>query len=403
MHLSLLDAKSTARCLTALIKKHKRISIAVAWGSVTPVAEVLLKNSSKFESVLLGVDFSATSPDLIGRLVDVKNAFVAKNRPGCFHPKIFYFESGVNADAIVGSANFTGGGLNRNLEASIHVSGQISDPFFRQVRGQLDSYKFLRLEITQALADCYRRQVEAAKRIPPPKSPVLPKDRQWAYFNSTLGTMSWEFFEKLVRHDRYSSFRKRIELLSEIREIFAKTSSFAKLPPSKAKGIAGVLGRKEAKDMGLDGQDWNWFGSMSGAGTFAGLVGLGNSELGAALDRIPMLGQVTKEHFDSYMTAFAGAFSESARIARLAPATRLLAMKRPDVFVCVNAGNRQGLAGALSFASTTIRLENYWERVIEPIQQAPWYNSQRPSGENGELWDTRVAMLDAIYFQPVST
>jgi hypothetical protein len=75
-------------------------------------------------------------------------------------------------------------------------------------------------------------------------------------------------------------------------------------------------------------------------------------------------------------------------------------MKRPDFFVCVNGGNTTGLASALAFARTTIKLENYWERVIEPIQQAPWYNTPRPTGWEMELWDVRVAMLDAIYYQP---
>src|SRR3546814_4861364 len=98
--------------------------------------------------------------------------------------------------------------------------------------------------------------------------------------------------------------------------------------------------------------------------------------------------------------SFTAAFSGSSRTARLAPATRLLAMKRPDVFVCVNGGNTKGLAVALTFAPTTIDLKNYWERVIEPIQQAPWYNASRPTGRDMELWDARVAMLDAIYYRP---
>src|SRR3546814_18027851 len=125
MQLSLVDAKLSARRLSALIEKHDRISIAVAWGGVTPIAETLLANTSKFEFVLLGVEFSATDPDLINRLVDVQNAFVAKHRPGCFHPTIFYFQSGAKAEAIVGSANFTKGGLDSNWEAGDHVKGEI--------------------------------------------------------------------------------------------------------------------------------------------------------------------------------------------------------------------------------------------------------------------------------------
>src|SRR3546814_15235963 len=97
---------------------------------------------------------------------------------------------------------------------------------------------------------------------------------------------------------------------------------------------------------------------------------------------------------------FTAAFSGSSRTARLAPATRLLAMKRPDVFVCVNGGNTPGLAEALSFAPTTITLENYWARVIESIRQAPWYWVDRPTGRDTALWDASDAMLAAHSYRP---
>jgi hypothetical protein len=73
-------------------------------------------------------------------------------------------------------------------------------------------------------------------------------------------------------------------------------------------------------------------------------------------------------------------------------------MKRPDTFVCANGKNKRNLANALSFAPTTLSLENYWDRVIVPIQASPWYNAPRPGGDDGELWDYRVGMLDTIYY-----
>src|SRR3546814_13560867 len=104
---------------------------------------------------------------------------------------------------------------------------------------------------------------------------------------------------------------------------------------------------------------------MGGAGTFAELIGLEDGALAAALDAIPRRGDVTEAQFNDYVAAFTAAFSKSSRVARLAPATRLLAMKRPDVFVCVNGGNTPGLAEALSFAPTTIKLANYLARRSE--------------------------------------
>jgi HKD family nuclease len=403
MEITLLDAKAIARCLPALIEKHEKISIAVAWGDLTGVAETLLANTAKFQSVLLGVDFSATDPNLIDRLVDVPNAFVAKNRPGCFHPKIFYFQSGPKAEAIVGSANFTNGGLGRNLEASVHVKGAADDGFFEQVRDQLARYRLLHLPITPILADSYRRQAEVADKAPRPKNPVLPDEtKDWARVTSRLATMSWKHFVKLARQDLHHDFKKRMKLVREIQQMFAKSAFSESLSVAEWKGIAGVLGGAEAEAAGLDDFDWAWFGSMGGAGTFAELIGKQDKALAAALDSVPSRGEVTEGQFNAYVRSFTGAFSGSARTARLGPATRLLAMKRPDKFVCVNAGNTIGLAHALTFAPTTLSLDNYWERVIEPIQQAPWFNEPRPAGRDMELWDARVAMLDAIYYSPTS-
>lgn len=401
MKISLLDAKATARQLATLIEKHDCISIAVAWGGFVPVAEILLANRAKFESVLLGLDFSATDPDLIDSLVDIPNAFVAKNRKGCFHPKVFYFQSGDKAAAIIGSANFTKGGLGSNFEASVYVKGAADEAFFEQVRDQLDRYKPLHLPITRSLADSYRRQFKAADSLTRPKNPVLPdEDKNWERYNSPLGIMQWKEFAKLARLDLYHGFERRMKLVRTVQMIFSKTTSFADLSKAEAKGVAGVLGTSEANNEGLGGLEWGWFGSMGGAGTFANLIGLGNQKLAAALDAIPKRGDITEEQFNNYVGAFTAAFSESPRVAGLGPATRLLAMKRPDFFVCVNDGNRAGLASALNFAPTTINLDNYWARVIEPIQQAPWYNTSRPAGRDMELWDARVAMLDAIYYQP---
>jgi hypothetical protein len=401
MQIALLEAKAIARRLSALIEKHDQISIAMAWGELTGVAETLLANSAKFESVLLGVDFSATDPDLIDRLVDVPNAYVAKNRPGCFHPKIFYFQSGTKAEAIVGSANFTKGGLGNNLEASVHVKGDAGDAFFGQIRDQLRGYAHLRLPITGLLAATYRRQAEAADKAPRPKNPVLPGEtKDWARVTSPLATMAWKDFVKLARQDLHHDFKKRMKLVREIQQMFAKTASFGDLSVAEWKGIAGVLGGVEAEGAGLDDFDWGWFGSMGGAGTFAELIGQQSDGIAAALDAIPKRGDITQDEFDAYVAAFTAAFVGAARTARFGPATRLLAMKRPDFFVCMNAGNTNGLAKALSFAPTTLSLDNYWERVIEPIHQAPWFNADRPAGRDMELWDARVAMLDAIYYAP---
>lgn len=401
MNIELLESAGIARRLKLLIEKHDSISIAVAWGDLTSVAEDLIANQAKFGSVLFGVDFSATDPDLIDKLIGVPNAFIAKNRAGCFHPKIFYFQSGAKAEAIVGSANFTKGGLGKNFEASVCVRGEADEAFFGQVRDQLVSYKHLHRPITKKLAESYRRQAEAAAKAPRPKNPVLPDDKdQWPRFNSPLAAMSWEEFVKRVRRDKYHGFEKRIVLVREIQKMFARKGTFADLSVAEWKAVAGLLGAAEARTANLDGFEWGWFGSMNRATEFAKAVGLQTPSIAQAVDLIPRRGDITQTQFDQYVRTFKRALPTSTASNPIGTATRLLAMKRPDFFVCVDAGNKPGLSKALDFPRTMLTLDNYWEWVIEPIRQAPWYNAPRPSGPDVEIWDARAAMLDAIYYAP---
>jgi HKD family nuclease len=401
MKIEILEAAAIARRLKSLIKSHDSISLAVAWGDLTAVAKTLVSNQAKFGTVLFGVDFCATDPDLIDELVDVPNAFVAKRSVGCFHPKVFYFQTGTKAEAIIGSANFTNGGLGKNLEASVHVAGDAADIFFGQVRAQLESYEPLHRPITRPLADSYRRQAKVANKAPRPKGPVLPDEGDdWERLNAPLATMSWKEFVRLVREDP-RPLKKRMGLIREVQKMFVRTASFSDLSVVEWKAVAGLLGKAEAEDVGLGGFEWGWFGSMKRATDFATAIGLQDPAIAQALDLVPKRDDVTRVQFEDYVDLFKRALPTSVASNPIATATRLLAMKRPDFFVCVDAGNKPALAEALAFAPTTISLDKYWERIIEPIQQAPWYNEPRPAGRNSELWDARVAMLDAIYYEPV--
>lgn len=401
METKLLDAKGTSRALVRLVEEHGTVHAAVAWAGMTKATRALLASSDKFGSVLIGIDFAATDPDVIDALVDVPNAFYAASRGGCFHPKVYYFETDGRAEAIVGSANMTPGGLGANHEACVHVAGDAKQPIFGDIRRQLEGYAPLRRAITQEFAGGYRRQAEVAARTLRPGRPVLPEDgKAWRQANSRVVNMTWPEFSRAARLDPFHDFAKRMRLLRHVQALFAGVHSFADLSAAQWKGIAGVLGAAEKADTDLAELEWGWFGGMRGAGVFTGRVGARSPELAKALDRIPRQGAVTRVHFETFCSAFAYAFEGESRGGRVPTASRLLAMKRPDVFVCVNKGNRSGLARALDFAPTTLSLGNYWERLVEPIRLSAWYNRDRPGGREGELWDYRAAMLDAIFYAP---
>lgn len=56
------------------------------------------------------------------------------------------------------------------------------------------------------------------------------------------------------------------------------------------------------------------------------------------------------------------------------------------------------MSTGFEFRHSTLNLENYWARVIEPLRNAAWYNSVRPNGRDADAWDFRAALVDAIVY-----
>lgn len=400
MIIKLLGARQMQSALSRLIGTSDEIWIAVAWGYNGKLADLLMENSAKFQSITFGLNGFATSPDLVDRLIGVKNAFIAKAENGIFHPKLYLFRTGEVIDAIVGSANFTNGGLDRNHEACLHIRGSSGDAIFEQLGRELDEYRPVQQSVSEPIADSYRRQYDAARKRRGPVNPILPGEKNAAGLLSPLAMMTWDNFKSRAKLDPHHNFKRRIALLREIQRLFASVQTFSDLSQAEWKGVAGTLGGVEKVKEDLGHHDWGWFGSMGGNGDFAGLVRRRDPELAKAVDCIPRKDPVSVEHFNEFRQRFHSAFvkAKAEHVGGYPTATRLLAMKRPDTFVCANGKNRAGLAKALNFSPTTLSMENYWDRIIIPIQSAPWYNATRPDGPDSELWDYRVAMLDTIYY-----
>lgn len=399
MKVSVLDSKALRKALPRLIAKHDQVYMAVAWADAGPVADKLIENKHKFRSVTVGLDFCATDPDFVDSLRKVPNAFVFKKSGACFHPKIYLFVSGQSAEAIVGSANFTSGGLGNNVEACLHLSCDTSEPAVAELLATMESYAPHRQPVTKQLSDAYRRQAEIAASRPRAPSPILPSDKaDFQRIDSDLLKMDWAAFILEARKDPNHHFETRMRFLRYLQTLFARAESFDDLTVPEWKAVAGIVHPDAVADSGLEKYQIGWFGSMQGSGAFTKLIANKDGRIAKAIDCIPRRGPVRERDFNRFCALFESAFADSARIGRTPTATRLLAMKRPDVFVCVNNGNKASLAEALHFAPSTLSLENYWERVIEPIRLAKWYNAPRPEGLDAEAWDCRAALVDAIHY-----
>lgn len=153
------------------------------------------------------------------------------------------------------------------------------------------------------------------------------------------------------------------------------------------RGIAGLAETEELP--------WRWFGSMSGHFYFPGAIN-NNQLISDALDETPLVGGVTQDHFERYVAILRTAFEKAGR----GTATRLLAFKRPDYFVCLDEMNRRKLCEEFEIPKS-VMLDDYWEKVVQRILDSNWWNSPEPKNElERHIWRCRAAFLDVKFYEP---
>lgn len=139
--------------------------------------------------------------------------------------------------------------------------------------------------------------------------------------------------------------------------------------------------------------DVEWFASTKSAKSFHNLLNASSAGLDKALANIPLEGDVALEHYHAFITDYVEAFNvlEDEK-ATLAPATRLLAMRRPDVFTPVTAGTLDLLCQAFGIVRLNNRdFDRYWHEIVMTIQKFPWYLCDQPEDEfEQRIWQYRA-------------
>jgi hypothetical protein len=207
-----------------------------------------------------------------------------------------------------------------------------------------------------------------------------------------LVTLSWPDFFARVRAEQHppghALIQERIQVLRKVRQLFAQKVHFCDLDYAGRRKIAGLF--KSVNPNFL------LFGSMQWVGFFKQAIKNNSEGISVALDQIPFDGEIARDHYQGFTDHFLNAFKRSG----MALASRLLAMKRPDTFVCVNNENREGLVQAFQ-VSPSWDPEGYWD-LIERIRACTWWKVPPPAaGEEREVWSARAAFLDAHFYTGV--
>ncbi|EWH11537.1 hypothetical protein DS2_03475 [Catenovulum agarivorans DS-2] len=120
------------------------------------------------------------------------------------------------------------------------------------------------------------------------------------------------------------------------------------------------------------------------------------------LQAIPLQGEVTFAHYQDFVSQYVAMFEQQAEPekAPLFPATRLLALHRPDVFISINSSKADSICAAFGLA----RLSNqdflsYWNDLVASYQQMPWWKLASANNDNEQfILEHRAILLDLFWF-----
>jgi len=392
----LTDHNQLAIEFAALCNQYDHYKWAVAWAgkeSGFDLAKILKKNKNKVERLIVGLHFCQTDPLFIKHYMDHPTVRFIKQTEGVFHPKMYFFyNSSDDWAAIVGSSNFTFSAFNVNREANVYFCQDDGEGLFEQLNEYIDCLWEEAGVISAPELVLYERIYKHQKSNLESLHKPIVNNKSGRIDISEIDVMTWDSYMSSILKDDMTTLEPRITLLNKAQELFRKYPTFNEIPLEYKRCLAGF-----AMIMpGLENVDWRLFGSMQGARQYKKAINAGTS-VANAIDKIPLTGEVTKEMFYQYVRVF-----KKISINPLASATRLLAIKRPDTFICIDSKNKKNLCKAFNIPQSHLTLDTYWELIVERIRKMIWY-SEAPKGgaQERKIKKYQVAMLDNFYYENV--
>lgn len=385
--------------LLKLIASCDSFSLASAWVTGSAVFDAAIAARSKLQKFVIGTHRYFTCADCLEACVPLAQAKVVKPVGRMFHPKIYTFEMDGRLVVYVGSSNFTQAGLAKNVECGVFLTSQIGHAKLQafvdfiaaqwKSAGKLDADFVATYRANQVRVKDAQDELEEFIEIPKPRRTSKSAN------DVDPSEMNWARFMQLVRAETtHGGPEQRLKVLARARHLLSQGKRFERLPELDRRCLAGI----QKPSLQPDGLDWGFFGQMSAHGNFSPILHNYTEKFSKALEHIPLVGTVREKHYDAYRETLMS-IPDAGKWTGMG--TRLLAMKRPDRFVCLNNANRTGLCGYFGVAPTTTNLDNYWERIVAPMQVMPWWRAEMPSDDFGrQVWLVRAAMLDAIYYDP---
>lgn len=158
--------------LAALFDNAQHVDIAVAfakmsgWGHIKAELTALLERGGSARC-MIGLDFCQSEPALLSKLLRLSQQFplsvyVGSSSGYVFHPKVYRFEyDNGSVASLIGSANWTHGGLSDNFECSVLLKTKGEGALAKHFADLIANEDVV--ELTAPALQAYEKQFEIAK------------------------------------------------------------------------------------------------------------------------------------------------------------------------------------------------------------------------------------------------
>lgn len=345
----------------------------------------------------MGIHFYQTHPNFIKEFIDDEKVKFKTNPNGIFHPKIYLFQNNENDwECLVGSANFTKAAMQNNTEIMVHINSKDinSNEVYKKTISEIDNYFETAVSFTNNDYESYLKVWnDKSRKLLDIQDAFSSETDIKPIFKSKIITQDWNEYVRRVKNDKNNSFETRLEQLDKAKEYFTR-STFANMTASERRQLAGIS-NKGNDNLNID---WMYFGHMVSP-RFKTRINEDYFDISDSLDCIPLHGKVTKKDYMNYIEYFKEHSGYGYGISTI---SRLLAMKRPDIFFCVTGENKNTLYDDFGIIKDikSHEYERYWDEIIQRIHKSEWFNTNEPNDVlEKNIWNKRVAMLDAVFYE----
>ncbi|MBQ4859477.1 hypothetical protein [Pseudoalteromonas sp. MMG007] len=218
----------------------------------------------------------------------------------------------------------------------------------------------------------------------------------------TLRVAPWPVVSMFVeQHKELIALEEQLRLTNYISSI--RQQSLKEMLPEDLLTFSGK--HTSALDPSTYNFDVEWFASTKSAKGFHQMLADLPGAFDDALSHIPLEGDVEQNDYQQFVVAYLNAFNATDEKPTLAPATRLLAMRRPDVFTPISNSRLDALCGALGITKLNNRdFERYWQDIVQSIHAMSWFKMASGSNElETQLVGIKALLPCFFYYADKST